>query len=162
MDHGSAYSGFGIHIVNDNLIVPVNGDLDDDSVKRLQREILDTAQKTTVKGVIIDVSAVRVIDSLSFTILADTSRMVTLLGAKPIFVGFQAGAASALLDLDVDITGITTALSMEDGLDLLRSMTPRWKIVQETEGEEPGIESNSELDSDESDDSADRYEPDHE
>jgi len=131
LEHGKPSSGFGIHILDNTLIVPVKGELDDDSMQQLQAEILDKAQTTSVTGVIIDMSAVKVLDSFVFSILADTAKMVSLLGARPVFVGFQAGAASALIDLNVDPDNITTALTMGDGLELLRSLTPPWKVVTE-------------------------------
>lgn len=140
MDHEGAASGFGLHIVNENLIVPVARELDDESLQRLQREILEKAQATSVTGVLIDVSAVRVLDSFAFSALADTARMLSLLGSRPVFVGFQAGVASALVDLDVDLDRIVTALTMEDGLELLRSLSPRWKRSAEPDEEEPESE----------------------
>lgn len=126
-------SAFGIHIIGDNLIVPVKGELDDDSVKHLQTEIVEKAQATSVTGVLIDMSAVRVLDSFVFSVLADTAKMVALLGSRPVFVGFQAGVASALIDLNVDVDSIATALTMEDGLELLRSLRSRWKGAREPE-----------------------------
>ena len=136
MSDGRAFSGFGLHILNDTLIVPVQGELDDDSIKQLQSEILDKAQATSVTGVIIDMSAVRVLDSFVFSILAETAGMISLLGRKPVFVGFQAGVASALIDLEVNLDNISTALTMQDGLELLRSLVPGWKRTTQTESEE--------------------------
>lgn len=148
-------SAFGIHIIGDNLIVPVKGELDDDSVKHLQTEILQKAQATSVTGVLIDMSAVRVLDSFVFSVLADTARMVALLGCRPVFVGFQAGVASTLIDLNVDLENITAALTMEDGLELLRSLTPRWKGEREPQSgiveEEDGCEGSESEAGDESD-----------
>ncbi len=127
LEHGQASSRIGVHRINDVLIVPVKSELDDDSVKRLQQEVVENARETSLTGALIDMSAVRVLDSFAFSILAETARMVSLLGKKPVFVGFQAGVASALVDLEVDLDGITTALTMEDGLELLRSLAPPWK-----------------------------------
>ena len=53
-----------------------------------------------VKGTLIDVSQVRVLDSVLYGVLIETAQMIRLLGCKTIFVGFQAGVASALVDLD--------------------------------------------------------------
>lgn len=147
MEHGRPSSGFGIHILDNTLIVPVKGELDDDSMQQLQAEILDKAQTTSVTGVIIDMSAVKMLDSFVFSILADTAKMVSLLGARPVFVGFQAGAASALIDLNVDLDNITTALTIEDGLELLLSLTPPWKVATEPDSEELDVEAENDEDS---------------
>lgn len=149
-------TGFGVHVLNDTLIVPVQPELDDDSVKQLQMEILNKAQAASITGVLIDMSAVRVLDSLVFFTLADTAKMVSLMGRRPVFAGFQAGVASALIDLNVDLEHITTALTMEDGLELLRSLTPSWKRDTQLEtvelDEEAGNEEEEEDNEDEGQD----------
>ncbi|MBF0550521.1 MAG: STAS domain-containing protein [Deltaproteobacteria bacterium] len=126
MEYGLSLAASAMHVLNGNLIVTVNGELDDDSAKQLQRDILSKTEVTSVKGVLIDVSSVRFMDSFTFSLLADTARMVSLLGARPVFVGFKAGVASALVDLEVNLDSISTALTMEDGVELLNSYKPRW------------------------------------
>lgn len=137
MEQGQT-SGFGVHVINDILMVPVKGELDDDAVKHLQREILDRAGATAVQGVLLDMSAVRALDAFTFSMLADTARMLMLLGKRPVFVGFQPGVASALVDLDADLDNITTALTVEDGLELLHSLLPSWRRGGQAEAESDG------------------------
>ncbi|MBF0231761.1 MAG: STAS domain-containing protein [Desulfamplus sp.] len=110
-----------MQVIHGCLIVTLNGDLYDDYVRQLQKGVLEKVKATCAKEVLIDVSQVRVIDSVTFAILEDTVRMVTMLGAKVVFVGFQAGVASALVDLDVEFDDILTAVTIEDGFELLRS-----------------------------------------
>ena len=129
---------FGIHVLNGTLIAPVQGEIDEDSAKRFQRAVLDHVQTASISGVLIDMSAVRVIDSSIFAILADTARMVSLQGSKPVFVGFQPGVASALIDLNIDLDRIFTALTMEDGLEWLRSAMPPWKRTAQPEDDDAG------------------------
>lgn len=122
MDDGVS-SGTGLHLIDRVLIVPVGADPDDQAARRLRRDVLAKTESASPKGVILDVSAVRVLDSYTFSILAETARMTALLGAKTIFVGFQAGVASALIDLDVNVTDLQTAVTVDDALELLRSQS---------------------------------------
>ena len=115
-------SGIALHSIDDCLIVPVRSELDDDYLSRLTREILRQTSRTGIKGVLIDVSAVRVLEAFHFSLLADMAKMVALLGARAIFVGFQAGVAAALVDLEVNLKDINTVVTMADGLAALASL----------------------------------------
>ncbi|MBF0477772.1 MAG: STAS domain-containing protein [Deltaproteobacteria bacterium] len=152
MEYGLSLAGSAMHVLNGNLIVTVNGELDDDSAKQLQSDILSTTEVTAVKGVLIDVSPVRFMDSFTFSLLADTARMLSLLGARPVFVGFKAGVASALVDLEVDLDSISTALTMEDGVELLSSYKPRWMQLFDTGEEEAGADLGDSEENNEQDD----------
>ncbi|MBF0526969.1 MAG: STAS domain-containing protein [Deltaproteobacteria bacterium] len=152
MEYGLFLAGSAMHVLNGNLIVTVNSELDDDSAKQLQSDILSQTEGTSVKGVLIDVSSVRFMDSFTFSLLADTARMVSLLGARPVFVGFKAGVASALVDLKVDLDSISTALTMEDGIELLSSLKARWMRLDDTEEEEAGTDLGDSEENNEQDD----------
>jgi rsbT antagonist protein RsbS len=115
-------AGIDLHFIDDCLIVPVRSEIDDDYLKRLTRETLRKTSGTGIKGVLIDVSAVRVLEAFHFSLLADMAKMVSLLGARAIFVGFQAGVAAALIDLEVNIQDISTVVTMADGFAELTSL----------------------------------------
>ena len=68
-----------------------------------------------------------------------STNMTMMLGAKVVFVGFQAGVASALVDLDVNFGVIPTVVSMEDGFELLQSMTSIVSFADQTEEIETAI-----------------------
>jgi anti-anti-sigma factor len=123
MNDESTFSEFGMYVVNDCLVVPVKGNVDDNSIKSLGKKILELVKITQTKGVLINVSAVKVMDSHSFSILRDTGKTIAMLGADCVFVGFQPGVASALIDLDIELDGITTAVTMEDGFEILNFQT---------------------------------------
>jgi anti-anti-sigma regulatory factor len=133
MEDVSNFSALGMNMVDNFLVVPVNVELDDDYVMQLRKGILEKVKATSTKGVLIDVSVVRILDVFTFSILADTARMVTMLGAAAVFVGFQAGVASALVDLEIDIGDIRTAVTMDDGFGMIRNQAPR--LVKIDEGE---------------------------
>lgn len=115
-------SGIDLHFIDDCLIVPVRSEIDDEYLSRLTKETLRRTSRTGIKGVLIDVSAVRVLEAFHFSLLADMAKMVSLLGARAIFVGFQAGVAAALIDLQVNIEDISTVVTMADGFAELASL----------------------------------------
>jgi rsbT antagonist protein RsbS len=115
-------AGIDLHFIDDCLIVPVRSEIDDDYLKRLTRETLRKTSGTGMRGVLIDVSAVRVLEAFHFSLLADMAKMVSLLGARAIFVGFQAGVAAALIDLEVNLENISTVVTMADGFTELSSL----------------------------------------
>jgi rsbT antagonist protein RsbS len=109
-------AGIDLHFIDDCLIIPVRSEIDDDYLSRLTKETLRKASGTGIKGVLIDVSAVRVLEAFHFSLLVDLAKMVSLLGAKAIFVGFQAGVAAALIDLEVNLENLSAVVTMADGL----------------------------------------------
>ncbi len=123
MDNGEIYSALGMHTVGGFLVVPVNAELNDDYAQGLQKAVLQKVKDTGVKGVLFDVSVLSIFDAFSFSVLADTARMVRMLGADMVFVGFQPGVASALIDLGLEIKDLQTVLTMDDGFAFLRNRT---------------------------------------
>ena len=111
----------GMSVIGGCLVVSVQSDLQTATLMRMQKDILSRIQATTVRSTILDLSTVAVLDSQAFRILADTARMCLLLGVQTMFVEFQPAVVSALVDLDVDTAGISTARTLEDGLRLLQA-----------------------------------------
>jgi rsbT antagonist protein RsbS len=137
-------AGIALHSIDDCLIVPVKSELDDDYLSRLTREILRKTSGSGIKGVLIDVSAVRVLEAFHFSLLADMAKMVSLLGARAIFVGFQAGVAAALVDLEVNLSDIHTVVTMADGLAALASLKADRQEFEEDQEMEAGAVDNDE------------------
>jgi rsbT antagonist protein RsbS len=70
-------------------------------------------------------SAVRILDVSTFSLLAGLARMVSLMGVTAIFVGFQPGIASSLIDLQVDCSRLITVICLQDAFDLLQDFAPK-------------------------------------
>ncbi len=85
---------------------------------------------------------VRVLEAFHFSLLADMAKMVALLGARAIFVGFQAGVAAALIDLEVNIKDISTVVTMADGLAELASLKADRQEFEEDQEMEAGAVDN--------------------
>ncbi len=113
----TAGSKAALSVIRGCLVATIQGDLDDDTLDTIRQGVLETVHSASIKAVVFDMGTVRVLDTYMFGHLADTARMAVLLGAEASFAGFQPGAVSALVDLDVDTTGMLAFRSMEEGID---------------------------------------------
>lgn len=104
----------------DHLVVPMQNDLDDRTVMAFQESLLNKIRDTGAKGVVIDVTAVETIDSFIAKGLADIVQTAELIGASVVVTGIQPAVAITLLELGTTMTGIETALNLEQGLEILR------------------------------------------
>lgn len=118
-------------IVRSCLVVTLQGELYDDTLMRIRPDILEKIQATKVRGMILDFCTVRVLDSFAFKFLADTAKMASLLGVTSVFVGLQPGVVSSLVDLEVEINDVRTALTMEDGFEEIKSVLSIYEEPQD-------------------------------
>ncbi len=105
----------------DNLIVTVQSALGDADLLQLRDDIVAQVGKLRSRGVIIDVTALDVIDSFATRTLRDISQMIRLRGADTVIVGIQPEVAFALVRLGMSLAGVATALDLEEGLAFLLS-----------------------------------------
>ncbi len=105
-----------LSVVRNCMIVSVRSDLGGDGVERMRQAVIHAVPTREVKGVVFDVSAVRMIDSESFRHLSDTARMVVLFGKKACFSGFQPGVVAALVGIGADISGLSAFRTLEDAI----------------------------------------------
>jgi rsbT antagonist protein RsbS len=102
------------------LIAAVQADLNDGDALRLQEELAETLITTRAEGVLIDLSAVDMVDSFLGRLLNDVAIGARLLGAETVVVGIQPAVAITLVELGLELRGIHTALSSRKGLALLQ------------------------------------------
>jgi rsbT antagonist protein RsbS len=115
-------SKIAMSVVRNCLVVTIPGEIHDDMLMRIRTDILEKVQATKVRGLILDFSTVRALDTFAFNSFTDTAKMASLLGVTIVFVGFQPGVVSALVDLGVEITDVCTALTIEDAFEQLRDI----------------------------------------
>ena len=110
-------------VVRNCLVVTIPGEIHDDMLMKIRTDILGKVQATKVRGLVLDFSTVRALDTFAFNSFTDTAKMASLLGVANIFVGLQPGVVSALVDLEVEIKDVGTALTIEDAFEQLQGIT---------------------------------------
>ncbi|VUT27950.1 MAG: STAS domain protein [Candidatus Syntrophoarchaeum sp. GoM_oil] len=106
--------------IGDILIVTIQTELTDREIEELNHDILDRIAKVGAEGLIIDISALKVVDSFMARSLNSIASASTLLGSKTVVVGIQPAVALTLVELGLRISwGVETALNLEKGLEIL-------------------------------------------
>ena len=104
------------------LLVTIQVDLYDRLALTLEADLVQMVQKINAKGVLIDISAVSIVDSFMGRIIGNIASMSKILDAETVVVGMQPAVAITLIELGLPLKGVHTALDMEKGMNLLRSM----------------------------------------
>ena len=103
------------------LLVTIQVDLYDRLALSLEADLVQMVNKTDAKGVLIDISAVSIVDSFMGRIFGNIADMCRILDAETVVVGMQPAVAITLIELGLPLTGVHTALDVEKGMKLLRS-----------------------------------------
>jgi rsbT antagonist protein RsbS len=103
------------------LLVTIQVDMHDRIVMTLQEDLTEKIVKARSRGVLIDISALEVVDSFIGRMLANIAGMAKLLDADTVLVGMQPAVAITLVELGLSLSGMRTALNVERGMSLLRS-----------------------------------------
>ena len=104
------------------LLVTIQVDLYDRLALTLEADLVQMVQKTSARGVLIDISAVSIVDSFMGRIIGNIASMSKILDAETVVVGMQPAVAITLIELGLPLKGVYTALDMEKGMNLLKSM----------------------------------------
>ncbi|WP_379818716.1 STAS domain-containing protein [Flavobacterium artemisiae] len=107
--------------MGDFLLVTIQVDLYDQLAENLESDLINTINKHNSKGVLIDISAVSIIDSFMGRILGNIAVMAKILDAHTVVVGMQPAVAITLVELGLSLNGVISALNVEKGMDLLRA-----------------------------------------
>jgi rsbT antagonist protein RsbS len=103
------------------LIVPIQVDMDDQTVIHLQERILSELERTGARGVLIDISLLEMVDSFIGRMLSDIAAMARIMDARTVVVGMQPAVAITLVELGLELKGVDTVLNVDEGFRLLRS-----------------------------------------
>jgi rsbT antagonist protein RsbS len=107
----------------DYLIASIQTALSDTDVFQLRDDLLERAGTLRSKGIIVDVTALDVMDSFASRSLRAIAHMANLRGAQTVMVGIQPEVAFAMVQLGLTLEGVHTALDLEEGLILLDRIT---------------------------------------
>jgi rsbT antagonist protein RsbS len=106
------------------LLVTIQVDMHDRLALTLQDDLTAKIERTGARGVLIDISALEMVDSFIGRMIANISSMSRILDANTVLVGMQPAVAITLVELGLSLTGVKTALDVERGMRLLRDGMP--------------------------------------
>ncbi|MDB5990163.1 MAG: anti-anti-sigma factor [Herbaspirillum sp.] len=107
------------------LLVTIQVDMHDRLAMTLQDDLTNRIVKDQAKGVLIDISALDVVDSFIGRMISNTAAMARVLDAHTVVVGMQPAVAITLVELGLALTGVKTALDVEKGIVLLERSIAR-------------------------------------
>jgi rsbT antagonist protein RsbS len=102
------------------LLVTIQVDMHDRLAMTLQDDLTARIVSARAKGVLIDISALEMVDSFIGRMLGDTAAMSRVLDAETVVVGMRPAVAITLVELGLSLSGVRTALNVERGMDLLK------------------------------------------
>jgi len=91
------------------------------TLEQFELDLLEKVRESALSGVVIDLSALELMDLTEFAKLKRIVQMTQMLGPKIVVVGLRPGVVAGLVALGADAAGLTTALNMELGLEVLRA-----------------------------------------
>lgn len=103
------------------LLVTIQVDMHDQLALTLQEDLTNKIVSTGAKAVLIDISALDIVDSFIGRMLASIAGMARILDAQTVVVGMQPAVAITLVELGLSLDGIKTALNVDRGMQLLRA-----------------------------------------
>ncbi|CAB3753006.1 STAS domain-containing protein [Paraburkholderia humisilvae] len=106
--------------MGDYLIVAIQVDMHDRLALALQDDLTARIVKDSAKGVLIDISALDIVDSFIGRMISNTAAMSAVLDAQTVVVGMQPSVAITLVELGLTLSGVRTALNVERGMALLQ------------------------------------------
>jgi rsbT antagonist protein RsbS len=119
------------------LLVTIQVDLYDRLALTLENDLINMVSRVDAKGVLIDISAVSIVDSFMGRILGNIASMTKIMDAETVVVGMQPAVAITLVELGLTLSGVHTALNVEKGMELLQK-----RIGYQGPGEEAAYDRN--------------------
>jgi rsbT antagonist protein RsbS len=109
----------------DYLIASIQASISDSDLIQLRDNLVEQVGRFRARGVIVDVTVLDVMDSFAVRTLSNLSHMIMLRGAQTVIVGIQPDVAFAMVQLGLTLSGVNTALDLEEGLAYLNTRAKR-------------------------------------
>ena len=106
--------------IGEFLLVTIQVDMHDQLALTLQDDLAEKIRKTSAKGVLIDISALEIVDSFIGRMISTIAGLSRIMDAQTVLVGMQPAVAITLVELGLSLPGVATALDAERGMALLR------------------------------------------
>ena len=106
--------------IGDHLLVSIQVDMHDRLALALQDDLTERIVRDHARGVLIDISALELVDSFIGRMLGNIAAMSRVLDAQTVVVGMRPAVAITLVELGISLPGVKTALNVEKGIELLR------------------------------------------
>ena len=105
------------------LIATIQSTMSDSEAEGLQNELMEQVSRYRARGIVVDTTALDVLDSFAARTLRTIAYMTRLRGARTVLVGIQPEVAFAMVQLGITLEDVDTALDLEEGLTLLDNVT---------------------------------------
>jgi len=103
------------------LLITIQVDMHDRLAMALQDDLMELISKNRARGVLIDISALDVVDSFIGRMLSNIAAMARVLDARTVVTGMRPAVAITLVELGLALPGVRTALNVERGMELLQA-----------------------------------------
>lgn len=116
------YSSIPILRIGHTLLVTIQVELRDTVAEAFQESVLAKISETAAAGLVIDITALEVVDSYVARVITELGRMARLMGTETALVGMRPELAATLVRMGYKLEGVHTALDIDEGLALVRRM----------------------------------------
>ena len=118
------------------LLVTIQTDMHDRLAMALQDDLTERVSETRARGVLIDISALEVVDSFIGRMLSNIASLTSVLDASTVVVGMRPAVAITLVELGLSLPEVQTALNVETGMAMIADLAPF--AVDRKNGRHPG------------------------
>lgn len=108
--------------LGDILLTSIQVELTDEAALAFQSDLLGLLNQSDAEGVVIDITALDVVDSYMARVLNETADMARLLGAEVVISGMRPAVALTLVEMGRELIGVAAALNLEHGVDKLKQI----------------------------------------
>jgi rsbT antagonist protein RsbS len=118
------------------LLVTIQTDMHDRLAMALQDDLTERVAETRARGVLIDISALEVVDSFIGRMLSNIASLTSVLDASTVVVGMRPAVAITLVELGLSLPDVQTALNVETGMAMIADSVP--SAADRKNGRHPG------------------------
>lgn len=116
--------------LRDTLIVSIQGSLSDRLVVQLKEDITNTIERGGVRGLVVDLSGIDVMDSFISRAIRDIGLVARLMGVRAVISGMEPMIAITLVEMGMGLEGVRAALNLEAALEMLAREAPRATVAK--------------------------------